>query len=110
MESLYLLIPLSVLAVGVAVGVFFWMNNDGQFDDDQGPAWSILLDDDRVTTQEENPRGDVDVDVGADADADADADVNSDAGTAEAADSDGAEPAQSDKADTPMKSKAGKDG
>ena len=47
MESLFLLIPLSVLAVGVAVGVFFWMNHDGQFDDDQGPAWSILLDDDR---------------------------------------------------------------
>ena len=108
MESLYLLIPLSVLAVGVAVGVFFWMNNDGQFDDDQGPAWSILLDDDRVTAQEENPRGDVD--VGADVDADADADVHSDAGTAEAADSDGAEPAQRDKADAHMKTNAGKDG
>lgn len=51
METLYILIPLSVLAVGVAVGVFFWMNNDGQFDDDQGPAWSILLDDDRVATR-----------------------------------------------------------
>ena len=47
MESLYLLIPLSVLAVVVAVLVFFWMNKNGQFDDDQGPAWSILLDDDR---------------------------------------------------------------
>ena len=47
MESLYLLIPLSVLAVVVAVLVFFWMNKSGQFDDDQGPAWSILLDDDR---------------------------------------------------------------
>ncbi|MGQ7842892.1 cbb3-type cytochrome oxidase assembly protein CcoS [Granulosicoccus sp. 3-233] len=47
MESLFLLIPLSILAVGVAVAVFFWMNHDGQFDDDQGPAWSILLDDDR---------------------------------------------------------------
>ncbi|ASJ76022.1 cbb3-type cytochrome oxidase assembly protein CcoS [Granulosicoccus antarcticus] len=47
MESLYLLIPLSVMAVVVAVLVFFWMNKSGQFDDDQGPAWSILLDDDR---------------------------------------------------------------
>jgi cbb3-type cytochrome oxidase maturation protein len=46
-ESLFLLIPLSILAVAVAVLVFFWMNRDGQFDDDQGPAWSILLDDDR---------------------------------------------------------------
>lgn len=55
MESLFLLIPLSVLAVGVAVGVFFWMNHDGQFDDDQGPAWSILLDDDRPVAQPGNP-------------------------------------------------------
>lgn len=53
MESLFLLIPLSVLAVGVAVGVFFWMNHDGQFDDDQGPAWSILLDDDRPKVEKD---------------------------------------------------------
>lgn len=48
MESLYLLIPLSVLAVGVAVWFFLHMSASGQFDDDQGPAWSILLDDDAV--------------------------------------------------------------
>lgn len=48
MESLFLLIPLSLLAVVVAVYVFFRMNADGQFDDDQGPAMSILMDDDTV--------------------------------------------------------------
>lgn len=47
MESLYILIPLSLVAVGVAVFIFFRMNSGGQFDDDQGPAMSILLDDDR---------------------------------------------------------------
>lgn len=47
MESLFILIPLSVVAVACAVIIFFRMNRDGQFDDDQGPAWSILLDDDR---------------------------------------------------------------
>ena len=56
MESLYLLIPLSVLAVVVAVLVFFWMNKSGQFDDDQGPAWSILLDDDRPVQSPEEAR------------------------------------------------------
>lgn len=48
MESLFLLIPLSVFAVVAAVVIFFRMNANGQFDDDQGPAMSILLDDDSV--------------------------------------------------------------
>ena len=65
MESLYLLIPLSVLAVGVAVGVFFWMNHDGQFDDDQGPAWSILLDDDRPEADEKVGSAPADVNLAA---------------------------------------------
>lgn len=46
MESLFLLIPLSMIAVILAIVVFFKMNASGQFDDDQGPAMSILLDDD----------------------------------------------------------------
>ena len=46
MESLIILIPLSILAVFCAVWFFFRMSNSGQFDDDQGPAWSIILDDD----------------------------------------------------------------
>lgn len=51
MESLLLLIPLSLLALAAAVGFFLVMNRSGQFDDDQGPAWSILLDDDRAPPQ-----------------------------------------------------------
>lgn len=45
--------PLSLLAVGVAVLVFFRMNEGGQFDDDEGPAWSVLMDDDRPPATEE---------------------------------------------------------
>ncbi len=60
MESLYLLIPLSVLVVVVAVLVFFWMNKSGQFDDDQGPAWSILLDDDRPVQSPAEPQENTD--------------------------------------------------
>ena len=47
MEALFLLVPLSLLAVGVAVWLFFRMNASGQFDDPEGPAWSVLMDDDR---------------------------------------------------------------
>jgi cbb3-type cytochrome oxidase maturation protein len=47
MEALYLLIPLSLVLVGLAVWVFFRMSESGQFDDMEGPAHSILMDDDR---------------------------------------------------------------
>jgi cbb3-type cytochrome oxidase maturation protein len=45
MESLYLLIPLSVVLV-FAIGVAFWWSvRNGQFDDLEGPAYRILMDD-----------------------------------------------------------------
>lgn len=46
MEALYLLIPLSVMLVFVAIWIFFMMSDGGQFDDLVGPAWRILQDDD----------------------------------------------------------------
>jgi cbb3-type cytochrome oxidase maturation protein len=46
MESLYLLIPLSLLMVFGAVAIFFFMSHSGQFDDLEGPAHRILDDDD----------------------------------------------------------------
>lgn len=47
MESLYLLIPLSVLLVFGALWIFFRASDGGQFDDLVGPAWRVLTDDDR---------------------------------------------------------------
>ncbi|NNG13109.1 MAG: cbb3-type cytochrome oxidase assembly protein CcoS [Halobacteria archaeon] len=46
MEIIYLLIPLSLLLVGLMVWVFFWAVRSGQFDDLEGPAHRILMDDD----------------------------------------------------------------
>ncbi|MFZ6646847.1 cbb3-type cytochrome oxidase assembly protein CcoS [Undibacterium sp. TJN25] len=46
MESLYLLIPLSVLIVFAAIWVFLAMSDSGQFDDMLGPALRILQDND----------------------------------------------------------------
>ncbi|WP_410498377.1 cbb3-type cytochrome oxidase assembly protein CcoS [Chitinibacter sp. S2-10] len=63
MESLYLLIPLSVL-ISVGIGlVFWWFIRSGQSDDLEGPGWSILHDDDsgspntpdKSRTMEKNP-------------------------------------------------------
>lgn len=45
MEILYLLIPLSLVLLGLIVWVFLWAINSGQFDDMEGPAHRILLDD-----------------------------------------------------------------
>lgn len=46
MEILYLLVPLSVVLV-FAIGVAFWWSlKSGQFDDLEGPAQRLLMDDD----------------------------------------------------------------
>lgn len=47
MEALFLLIPLSLLGIGVAIWFFFRMSDSGQFDDLDSPAHGVLLDDDR---------------------------------------------------------------
>jgi cbb3-type cytochrome oxidase maturation protein len=46
METVYVLVPLAVLLAGLIVWVFFWAIKSGQFDDLEGPAHSILMDDD----------------------------------------------------------------
>lgn len=48
MESLYLLIPLSVVLVFLIGVAFWWSVRSGQFDDMEGPAYRILMDDDRL--------------------------------------------------------------
>ncbi|MEK1905102.1 MAG: cbb3-type cytochrome oxidase assembly protein CcoS [Pseudomonas sp.] len=45
MPALYILIPIAVVLVGIAIWVFFWAVNSGQYDDLDGPAHSILFDD-----------------------------------------------------------------
>ena len=54
MESLYLLIPLSVVLVVLAICVFFAASDSGQFDDLVGPALRILNDDDKPADSEDS--------------------------------------------------------
>ncbi|MDB5842585.1 MAG: cytochrome oxidase maturation protein Cbb3 [Herminiimonas sp.] len=56
MEALYLLIPLSIGIVFIAIWVFFQMSDSGQFDDTVGPALRILHDDDRTEVVEGIPK------------------------------------------------------
>jgi cbb3-type cytochrome oxidase maturation protein len=46
MDILYLLLPLSLVLVGLIAGVLLWAVRSGQFDDLEGPAHRILMDDD----------------------------------------------------------------
>jgi len=52
MTIIYLLIPLGLVVLVLAVGAFFWAVRSGQFDDMETPAWRILLDDDSAPPEE----------------------------------------------------------
>ncbi len=53
MDILYLLIPLSLVLVFLIGAVFWWAVHSGQFEDLEGPAHQILMDDD--STPEAGP-------------------------------------------------------
>lgn len=46
MSILYLLIPLTLILLALAVWAFFWAVKNDQFDDLEGPAHRILFDED----------------------------------------------------------------
>ncbi|MCP4766265.1 MAG: cbb3-type cytochrome oxidase assembly protein CcoS [Gammaproteobacteria bacterium] len=60
MEIIYLLIPISLLLLGLIVWILLWAVRDGQYDDLEGPAHRILMDEDRIvdekSEQEKNSR------------------------------------------------------
>ena len=47
MDSLFFLIPLSLIILGVAVLIFRWAIRNGQYDDLERSGHSILFDDDQ---------------------------------------------------------------
>lgn len=47
MDIIYLLIPLSLVLVVIIVAAILWAVKSGQFDDLEGPAHRILMDDDK---------------------------------------------------------------
>ena len=46
MSIIYVLIPLAIILVAVALGIFFWAVKSDQFQDLERQAYSILFDDD----------------------------------------------------------------
>jgi len=46
-SMLYVLIPLAVMLLAVAVWALLWAIKSGQFDDLESHGWSVVLDDDQ---------------------------------------------------------------
>ena len=57
MSMLYVLIPLAVLLLAIAVWALLWAIKSGQFDDLESHGWSVVLDDDQKPppSDDENP-------------------------------------------------------
>lgn len=55
MTFLYVLVPIAVILVIVAIWVFTWAVDSGQYDDLDGPAHSILFDDEDPAHLEAQP-------------------------------------------------------
>ena len=53
MESLMILIPLSVIIVAVAIGSFLWAVNNGQYDEPERDARRALADGDETVPHHE---------------------------------------------------------
>lgn len=54
MNVLFLLIPVSLILLVLAVAVFFWAVRSGQFDDLDTPAYRILMDTDEARRREQD--------------------------------------------------------
>ena len=46
MDIIYLLLPVALIIVVIIIAVFFWAVKSDQFEDLEGPAHRILMDDD----------------------------------------------------------------
>ena len=64
MDIIYLLIPVSLLLLALIVWILMWAVRDGQFDDMEGPAHRILMDEDKIVNGDETVGVTEDCDTG----------------------------------------------
>lgn len=58
MNIIYLLIPLALIIAGLLIWLFMWAIKSNQFDDLEGPAYRILMDDDQPQAQKDTSKKD----------------------------------------------------
>ena len=56
MNIIYLLIPLALVLAGIVIWIFFWAVKSDQFEDLEGPAHRILMDDDDIRQKKEKEK------------------------------------------------------
>lgn len=54
MDIVYVLVPLSILLISIAILIFNWAVKNGQFDDLDSPSHKILYDDDELYELKQN--------------------------------------------------------
>jgi cbb3-type cytochrome oxidase maturation protein len=59
MSSIYILIPISLVLLAVAIIGFLWAVERRQFEDLDSPPWRVLLDDDRKPPAQQDADDDV---------------------------------------------------
>lgn len=81
MSMLYVLIPLALMLLAVAVWGLIWAIRSGQFDDLESHAWSVVLDDDQKPPPEHGPSADSRPDPNGDAGGRIAAEISPDSGS-----------------------------
>ncbi len=56
MDIIYLLLPVALVIVIIIIAIFFWAVKSDQFDDLEGPAYRILMDDDDKVDTKQSPK------------------------------------------------------
>ncbi len=57
MTALLISIPISLLLVALAVAIFFWAVNSGQYEDLDSPAYMALMDEEQCPIEPGETRG-----------------------------------------------------
>ena len=61
MDIIYLLLPVALIIVVIIIAAFFWAVKSDQFEDMEGPAHRILMDDDdkpdQMSSEDKDPEG-----------------------------------------------------
>jgi len=60
MSIIYVLIPLAVILLALAVWALIWAIKNGQFDDLESHGWSVVLDDDQKPPPISEPTNETD--------------------------------------------------
>ena len=54
MDIIYLLLPIAIMLAALIAWLFFWAVKSDQFEDMEGPAHRILMDDDDTTHEQKD--------------------------------------------------------